>query len=79
MVILACSSVQHCSKVVATNAGTVGEGIAEGDITDEEIVDGETFGEEVGYEGTDFLDGSFSNQETKKCDGFSVVPKVAKS
>ena len=78
MVALACSSVQHCCEVVAAASGTVGEDIDEGDIADDKIVDGETACEEFGYEGTDFLDGSFSNQETKKCVGLCIVPKVAK-
>ena len=79
MVVLSCSSVHHCFEVAAMAAGIFGEGIAEVDIANEEILYGETAGVEVGYEGTDFLDGSFSNQETKKYDGLSLVPMVAKS
>ena len=46
MVLVACSLVQHYFGVVAVDAGTVGEGIAEEDIVDEE----------VGYEEIDFMD-----------------------
>ena len=74
---------QHCSRDATTVAGTVGEGNSEDNseegIVGEETVDGEIVDEEVGYEETDFLDGSFSIQETKKCDGLSIVPKVDKS
>ena len=69
MVVLACSLIQHYFGVAIAVVGTVGEGI---------VVEG-TVDEEVGYEETNFLDGSFSNQETKKFVGLSVVPKVTKS
>ena len=75
MVILACSLVQHCFGVAVAAVGTVGEGIVEEDIAGKGTVNGETIDEEVGYEETDFLDGCFSNQETKKFDGLSVMTK----
>ena len=79
MVVLAYSLVQHCFGVAAVATSTVGEGIGEEGTVDEETVDEETIDEEVGYEKNDFLDGSFSNQDTKKFVGLSVVPKVTKS
>ena len=74
MFVVACSLVQRYFGVADAAAGTIGEGIAEEGTIDEETVD-----EEVGYEEIDFLDGSFSNHETKKFVGFIVVPKVTKS
>ena len=73
MVVVACSLVQPYFVVAAMASGTAGEGIAKENIVDEEIVD-----EEVGYEETDFLDGIFSNEETKNFVGLIVVPKVTK-
>ena len=69
MVIVACSLVKHYFGVAVVAAGTFGEGIGEEDI----------FDEEVGYEETDFLDGSFSNEETKKFVGLIGLPKLTKS
>ena len=74
MVIVAYSLVQRYFGVAVAVVGTVGEGIAEEDTIDEEIIDGE-----IGYEETDFLDGSFSNHDTKEFVGLIVVPKVTKS
>ena len=68
MVVLAYSLVQHCSRVTAAAAGTVGEGIAKEGTVDEVIVD-----KEVGYEQTDSQDGSSSVQETQKLAGLVVV------
>ena len=61
---------------MATSA--IGEGIAKEDIARDETVDGEVVDEEVDYEEIGFLDGVFSNQETKKSDGLSGVPKVTR-
>ena len=55
----------------AAVASTIGEGIA-----DEGIIDEETIDEGVGYEEINFLDGHFSNQETKKFAGLIFVSKV---
>ena len=79
MVVYECSLVKHCFGVAAAAVRTVGEGIVEEDIAGEETIIGEIADEEVGYEETDFLDGIFSNQDTKKCDGLSIIPKVSKS
>ena len=70
---------QRCSGVATAAAGTVGEDNFEEGIVGEETVDGEIIGEEVGYEETDFLDGSFSNEETKKFVGLIGLPKLTKS
>ena len=75
MVILACSSVQHCFEVATTVTGTVGERKVEEDIVDEVIV-----GKEVGYEKTDSLNGISSIQENRKPVGLVfLVSLVTKS
>ena len=66
---------QYCSRVVATTADIIG--MVEG-IIEEETIDVETM-EEVGYEETDFLIGSYSTQETKKSVGLVVVSKGSRS
>ena len=69
MVILACSLVHYYFGFVAAVVITVGEVIV-----DDKIVD-----KEVGYEETDFLDGSSSTQETRKFVDSVVVSKVTKN
>ena len=69
MFVVACSLVQRYFGVVVVAAGTIGGGIPKEDNVDEEIV----------HEEIDFMDGSFSNQETKNVFGLIVVPKVTKS
>ena len=66
----------HCSGVTATTTNTadMDEGIVEEGMVDEEIVDVETI-EDVFYEETGFLDGSYSTQETKNYVGLVDVTK----
>ena len=71
MVVLACSSVQHCSEVATAATGTFGEGKVEEDTIDEVIVD-----KEVGYEKTNSMDGSSSIQDTRKLAGLVVVVSI---
>ena len=70
---------QRCSGDAAAAAGTIGEGNSEEGIVGEETVDGEIVREEVGYEETDFLDGSSSTQETRKSANLVAVTMVTKS
>ena len=69
---------RFCGASIAA-AGTLGTDNSEEGIVGEENFDGEMVGKEVGYEETDFLDGSSSTQETKKSANLVVVTMVTKS
>ena len=68
---------QHYSGVAAATADKA-EGIVEEGMVDEETVGVETI-EEIGYGKNDFLDGSFSTQETKNYVGLVIVSKSSRS
>ena len=50
----------YCSGDATAATGTIGEGNSKERIVGDETVNGEIVGEEVGYEETNFLDGSSS-------------------